>query len=465
MRNKLKSTKTTIICCIFIGILLVGLSVYVAFLDSEGNFHKNEEKPVTKNPTPTQVVLPSTGDTQATVLIVAAEHARNMIRVYEPVQDACFDLFYTGTTDIRDRFDAVIAGTQVDVAAIATVSYDAESGRLYSLRQTEADWCYEMQSRVEINTEKGMLTVAGNHYRVAENIIVMAEGERITLSELASVDELTIKGMGDRVFLIERVKGHGTLELQAVDAFVGGSFYIDGKKAEDISGDMSMTVREGEYRFALENGNLYAETSLTIEKGAVAQWNLSEYLPQEPQYGRVEFLLEPADAQLYIDNKLQDNSAFAELEYGEHVVGLYKDGYVGWTGKITVSSEEMVFTVSLVPEPVATPTPTHVEVTPTPEISATPTPTVPEEGEEELRETEETETVSVQIIWYPTSVVSVDSVYVGTTDAGGVLTTELRYGTHVVELTRIQLDGSTVPKKCTVDVTAQTTVLNFLLTD
>ena len=464
MRNKLKSTKTTIICCIIIGILLIGLSVYVAFLDSEGNRRHNAGTPsATDAPTPTQVVLPSSGDTEATVLIVAAEHEQNIIRVYEPEQDACFDLIYTGTTDIRDRFDAVIAGTQVDTAAIAVVSYDAESGRLYSLRQTEADWCYEMQSRVEINTEKGMLTVAGNHYRVAENVIVMAEGKQIALSELASVDELTIKGMGDRVFLIERVKGHGTLMLQAVDAFVGGSFYIDGKKAEDISGDMSLTMREGEYRFALENGELYAEKSLTISRGAKVQWDLSEYLPQKPQYGRVEFLLEPADAQLYIDNVEQENSAFAELEYGEHVVGLYKDGYVGWTGKITVSSEEMLFTVSLVPEPVATPTPTPVEVTPTPEVSVTPTPMVPEDGEEQGA-TEEDETVAVQIVWYPTSVVSVDSVYVGTTDAGGLLTTELRYGTHVVELTRIQLDGSTMPKKYTVDVTAQTTVLNFLLT-
>lgn len=469
MRNRLKSTRTTVICCIIIGVLLIGLSVYAAF-SSDKDWLRTSGTPAAGTKTPTPVVLPESGDTDAVVLVLTTEAAQNRIQVYVPEQDAEYELFYTGTTDIRDRFGAVIAGTQVDAGTIARVSFDAESGRLYSLQQTEADWRYENQSGVEWNAEKGILTVAGNNYRFSKNSIVLEDGARIPMSELAAVDELTVMGMGDRVFLIERNKGHGELQLQNLDAFVGGSFYIDGKKAEEVKGDMCLTMREGDYRFALENGELYEEKALTISRDAVAQWDLSEYLPKAPEYGRVEFLLEPEGAELYIDNQLQENTAFAELEYGEHVVGLYKSGYVSWTGRITVASEEMVFSIALVPEPVVIPTPTEV-----PPVSLTPTPTeappaseqttptpIPEAGKEEV---EGDGTRTVQIVWYPTSVVSVDSVYVGTTDASGVLVAELSDGTHVVELTRILLDGSTMPKKYTVDVTAQTAVLNFLLTD
>ena len=471
MRNRLKSTRTTMICCIIIGVLLVVLSVYAAFSNDKDWLRRSgTPATATKTPTPTPVVLPEYGDTDAVVLVLETEAAQSRVRVYVPEQDAEYELSYTGTTDIRDRFGAVIAGMQVDAAAIARVSFDAESGRLYSLQQMEPDWRYEKQSSVELNVEKGILSVSGNNYRFTENSIVLEDGARIPMSELAAVDELTVMGMGDRVFLIERSKGHGELRLQNLDAFVGGTFYIDGKKAEDVKGDMRLTMREGDYRFALENGELYAEKSLVIQRETVAQWNLSEYLPKAPEYGRVEFLLEPEGAELYIDNLLQENTAFAELEYGEHVVGLYKSGYVGWNGKITVASEEMVFSIALVPEMVSSPTPVPsdaeqmipTEVPSEPEQTV-PTPELtPEAGQ---KDTEEDGTRTVQIVWYPTSVVSVDAVYVGTTDASGVLVAKLQDGTHVMELTRILLDGSTMPKKYTVDVTAQTAVLNFLLTD
>lgn len=484
MRNRLKSTRTTIICCIIIGILLIGLSVYAVFADEEEWLRNVGTTPVpTKAPTPTQVVLPTEGDYDALVLVLGVEIEQNVIRVYEPGTDAVYELVYDGTTDIRNRFGAVIAGSQVDADTIAEVSFDSESNYLYSLRQLEADWRYEKQEGVVLNTEKGMLTVAGNNYRFANGVAVLENGNAISLSELAAVDELTVMGMGDRVFLIERSKGHGSLMLQNLDAFFGGSFYIEGKKAETVNGDMNLTVREGEYRFALENGDLYAERTLTIQREIPAYWDLSEFLPQEPKTGMVEFLIEPAGAELYIDNGLQENTAFAELEYGEHVVGVYMNGYVGWTGKITVSSDEMLFSVSLVPEVTPTPIASLTEVPepteqpeptdipsdmelPITDVTPSPGPDVtPETGQEEQESTEEETVQTVQLVWYPTSVVSVDSVYVGTTDASGVLTTEMRYGTHVIELTRILLDGTTYPKKYTVDVDALTTVLNFLLMD
>jgi len=116
------------------------------------------------------------------------------------------------------------------------------------------------------------------------------------------------------------------------------------------------------------------------------------------------------------------------------------------------------------PKPPVTETPTPTEMPPL-ETTPTPEPDVtPDAGQEEQDATEEDEkTITVQMVWYPTSVVSVDSVYAGTTDASGVLTAKLSYGTHVIELTRILLDGSTQPKKYTVDVNAQTAVINFLL--
>lgn len=474
MKNSLKSTKTTIICWIIIGFLLIGLSVYAVF-DVNGGRQpvQNGVSTATKMPTPTEVLLPTAGDTTAEVLVTTVEPEFQRIQAYVPETDCHIVFTYTGVTDIRGRFDEVVAATQIEEGAIARVSYDTADNKLYALKLVDADWYYPEQSRVEIRLDKNMLTVAGNHYRLGNNVIVVENGEEISPLSLASVDVLTLKGMGDRVFQIERVKGHGTLHLKSAEAFVGGTFYIDGKAAEEVIAQMQMTMREGEYRLALENGTLYAESNVTIEQDKVCEWDVQEFLPPEPVFGRVEFLIEPQGAQLYIDEKLCDNIAFANLEYGEHTVRVYKDGYIDWNGKITVNSEELLFTVALVPveklvpEEILTPTP---EAEPTPEVTPSPAPDPRQENEapaptQGAQEDESQEEIEVRIVWHPKSVVSVDSVYIGTTDETGILTAKLKYGIHQFEFTQILLDGATRPQSFTAEVDAQTVVLNFFISN
>lgn len=471
MKNSLKSTKTTIICWVIIGLLLIGLSVYVVF-DPNGRRQSspNGTGGGTQAPTPTGVVLPMQGDTTAEVLVTSVEPEFQRIEAYEPATDRSLTFSYTGVTDIRNRFDEVVAAAQIEAGAIARVSYDAEDNRLYALKLVDADWYYQEQSRVEIRIDKQMLTVAGNNYRLGNNVVVIEDGKEISLLSLAPVDVLTLKGMGDRVFQIERVKGHGTLRLKSAEAFVGGIFYIDGKAAEEVISGMQMTMREGEYRLALENGTLYAESMVTIEQDRVYEWDVQEFLPPEPMFGKVEFLIEPQGAQLYIDEKECENTAFASLEYGEHTVRVYKDGYTAWNGKITVSSDELLFTVSLVPIPSPTELPILSE--PTPEVTPSPAPDSerPDEGTGDAEGNNQEESASqdeieVRIVWHPQSVVSVDDVYIGTTDETGVLIAKLKYGIHRFEFTQIRLDGATRPQAFTAEVDAQTVVLNFFLSD
>lgn len=275
MKNSLKSTKTTIICWVIIGLLLIGLSVYMVF-DPDGRRQPspNGTGEGTKAPSPTEVVLPMKGDTTAEVLLTLVEPELQRIEAYEPASDRSIIFSYTGVTDIRSRFDEVVAATQLEAGEIARVSYDAEDNKLYALKLVDAEWYYQEQSRVDIRLDKNMLTVAGNHYRLGNNVVVVEDGEEISLLSLAPVDVLTLKGMGDRVFQIERVKGHGTLQLKSAEAFVGGTFYIDGKAAEEVISKMQMTMREGEYRLALENGNLYAESTVTIEQDKLCEWDV-----------------------------------------------------------------------------------------------------------------------------------------------------------------------------------------------
>ena len=104
MKNSLKSTKTTIICWVIIGLLLIGLSVYVVF-DPNGRRQSspNGTGGGTQAPTPTGVVLPMQGDTTAEVLVTSVEPEFQRIEAYEPDTDRSLTFSYTGVTDIMNR--------------------------------------------------------------------------------------------------------------------------------------------------------------------------------------------------------------------------------------------------------------------------------------------------------------------------------------------------------------------------
>lgn len=482
MKNNLKTTKVTFAVVLLIGLIVIGLAVFAGIESKRSGTAKT-------TPTPTVTPVPgvkTNGDTTAFGVIMSVDIEKKQIRVYLPETDTYKDLSYTGSTDIKTAYGNIISASVLVQASIAEVSYDEADSRLYHLYLTNDFWLFEAATNWELTLEQSMIRIGENNYRISKNVATVSSDGSFNLDTLESMDVVNFYGKGDRVYVVELVTGHGTLYLMNEANFVGGSLFVDNVYAAQIVEEMALNIREGTYEISFSKGDLNGKAEVTINRYGTAVINLEPYVEVVTDYGYVDFRITPRNAALYIDGFYYDHTEPVKLAYGVHEVEVALTGYVTWNGSITVGTEKMKQPIELVvmfatPTPTlapdvtpteaadATPTPTEgadttptvtptegatptKAATPTPTEAATPTPTeAPEEGE-----------ATVTIAWFASSVVSVDSQYVGTTDSDGLLEVKISYGSHVIGLTRTVLDGSTTPKYYQITINSETpTYLSF----
>lgn len=510
MKDSLKSTKTTVLCCIIIGILLIGLAVFITLSDGGWSFLKPAKPTPTAGvqPTPTDSAIKTEGDMTEQVLIISVNTEEKTLRVHEPLSDEIRTLQYAGSTDIRNRFGSTIAATQISNGSIAEISYDSKSGQAYRITLTDGEWFLEKASGLKINLDKGMLSIGETNYRCSTGTVVLSEGETYPISKLSELDVVNLRGIGDRVYLIELLRGHGTLYLMNEADFIDGDLYIDYTFSSRITPGMAVVLPEGSYQISISKEELQGEGTINISKDGTTIFDAITFLPVETEQGSVAFLIEPEGADLYVDSRQRNPENKVVLPYGEHVVEVFMTGMTSWQGKITVCSPEMDIVINLVEKPIATPTPIPTSSPEPTEVPGNPDGSEEdgdrednpdgsqedgdgednpdgsqedggsednpdgseEDGDSEYNpDDEEPEptgvpqdgSIEVQIFWHPTSIVRVDSEYAGMTDASGLLRLDMSYGTHVISLTRMVIDGQTQPVTYTVEIDNTTVLLRF----
>ncbi len=484
MKNSLKTTKITFIVLMIIGLLVIGLAIYMALGGKNLSSGKKPTPSPSPSPSPTLGAIRTEGDTKCDVLVLSVDTAAKTIRVYEPENDIYLTLSYTGTTDIKNRFGEVISASLLKPYTIAEASYDIADNRLYRLYQCEDFWKYEEPASWSLSFDKKMMTINDANYRVSANVAAFAADGEYQASLLSNMDIINVYGKGQRVFAIELVHGHGTIFVMNEAPFLGGSLFVDNVYAGQITEGFALGIREGSYEISFSLGDLNGKQEVTVDRNGTAIIDMKQYAATETTYGMVTFWLTPENAQLFVDNFYYPSNEPIKLSYGTHFVEVSAEGYTSWGGMITVSTEEMSLTIGLVeqffptstpsptpspevteePEPTETPGPTSAagSPTPTPETTAGPTPGTDEKPSptpELPGDSTSENSTKVTISWFPSSVITVDSVYVGTTDASGLLEVELSYGNHVIGLTRTSLDGSTRPKTYQITVDANTSKL------
>ena len=468
MKNSLKTTKVTFVVIMIIGLLVIGLAVYAGF---EGTVKKPSKPTGTPAPSPSNAPsVPVNGDATEDAVVMKVDIALKKITVYLPEKDKYLDLSYSGSTDIRTAFGNVISASVLTPASIAEVSYSESENKLLHLYLKNDFWTAEGATDWELTLAQSMIRIGDKNYRISKDVATVGPDGPFDLSQLGATDVINISGKNGRVYVVELVLGHGTLYVMNEKNFVGGSLFVDNVFAGQITEGMAMSMREGTYEISFSKGDLNGKEEVTINRNGTAVINLEPYEQISTDYGYVDFRIKPADAALYIDNFYYDHTEPVRLAYGTHSVEVAKQGYVTWSGTITVGTETMKQPIELAEQFAPTPTPTPVdepEITGTDEPVDSPTPTetlIPtpvDPTPTPVKEPEEGE-VSVTFIWFPSAVISVDSNYIGTTDASGKLTAKIKYGSHTVSLVRTTIDGQTLPKTYQITINADTpTVLSF----
>ncbi|HKL99036.1 MAG TPA: PEGA domain-containing protein [Mobilitalea sp.] len=284
-------------------------------------------------------------------------------------------LYYTGATDIKDKYDQVIAISQLDIGEMVDVGYRSKDRKLMKLQESTKTWEYINVTNLSIDRIDQVMKIARTKYKYTDDLVILDDGNYITVNDLAEQDELILGGYDQTIWTIMVTKGHGSVSLTGQEAFLGGSITVGYEAMQQVTEDLRLTVREGNFNLTVENGVYSGTKNITVYRNKETVVNLSELGPEAVQHGRVTFDITPFGADLFIDGELTPYANPIELSYGEHTTEVSLGGYTDYTGTILVDTAGKKIKVNL-PE-ASTSKPVDVTV-----ITGSNTPgTEPSEGE------------------------------------------------------------------------------------
>ncbi len=281
-------------------------------------------------------------------------------------------LFYTGGTDVTDKFGQVISISQIPVGTMVDAYYSTENNKLFKLQSSTKAWEYIGVNNLEISPSDKIMKIGQTKYKFMDEIIVLNDGAFVGINNLAEPDELTVRGYDQTIWSITVTRGHGTVKLTDADAFVGGNVTVGYEAMQQVTEDLVLKVREGNFNLTVENGQYSGTKNITINRNQETVVSLRGLGPETVKRGRVTFEITPFGADLFIDGTLTNYGNPIELTYGTHKLEVSLGGYATYTGELKLEVAGKKIKISLPKE--QSRDKTEVEVTEEEDVIEAPTP-------------------------------------------------------------------------------------------
>ncbi|RDU24482.1 PEGA domain-containing protein [Anaerosacchariphilus polymeriproducens] len=248
---------------------------------------------------------------------------------------------YSGTTDIKDKYNEALSMEQINIGEVITIAYEREDDKNYKLTDIKIPkeiWTYDEVSEIQVDELKQMITIGNKKYRYGENLLVLSNGETIKLNEINDLDIMSIKGNGKYVYSIIVSQGHGYIRLKNDDTYLGGWIDAGGKVIQVITDKMLLTVPEGSQKLTVTKDGKSASTDITIKRDEQLVVDIESMQDSITETGRINFKVTPKKAVLTINGKKTDYSEVVELPYGAYSLILKANGYETLSKKLVVQS-------------------------------------------------------------------------------------------------------------------------------
>ena len=297
-----------------------------------------------------RIMEPGEYDSKDTAVIVRVMEEENKITFLNRIVNKNYTLSYDGTTVITDKYGESLSAAQLEPGDIVDIHFQHIPKKCVSIMLSPSAWEAEVLSGFTMNQAREQISFNGDLYTLAERMVLLSGGEEIELTDLNERDVLEVRGIDNIVYSILVKKGHGYLRLTGTEYFVDGFIEIGQKMVQRITGDMMLTVPEGEYTVTVRNGSHGGSKEATIYRDEETVLDLSDLKGEEVKTGNVFFTLTPADASVYIDGEKIDTSAYVTLEYGVHQMIVKADGYETISQYIKIGQENANLNIEMEPE-------------------------------------------------------------------------------------------------------------------
>ncbi|MBQ2276124.1 MAG: PEGA domain-containing protein [Lachnospiraceae bacterium] len=254
---------------------------------------------------------------------------------------------YQSGLNIMDKYGKVIALSQVQVGDIVHVTYDSNNKKLQSLQLSKEAWKVEGLTKLKIDKAKETITVLGESYKYTDALVVGKDNEAIDLIEICDSDQVSVSGYKGKVCSIQVELGHGYVRLTNYDTYIGGMLEIGREVILPVTKDMLIAVREGSYRLQIDKNGYVGSKNIVVKEDEEIVVSLAELQIPAKRMGKVAFDVTPQEAIVTVDGKVVDITKELELEYGEHTLSAECEGYISYSGTLSITDAYIICTIQL----------------------------------------------------------------------------------------------------------------------
>lgn len=307
------------------------------FLQNQVNGEDDEQKE--------EDILPY--DHKIIAVVKGIEEEEKSITLFDVENEKEFVLYYTGATNIVDKYDQVLSIGQVEIGSMVDAYYVDNSKQLVKLQNSLEAWEYIGVNNLQIDRTNKIMKITDQKYQYTNQLFVYNGKEQLNLIDVNEIDELNIRGYKTKIWSITVTKGHGYVRLSDYDYFIGGNLSIGTQDFYGITEDMVFTVREGNYNITIEKGDVRGTKNINVLQDQEIMVSMADLEPLE-ETCYVTFQINPFGADLIIDGELTSYSSEVPLSYGEHTIEVSLGGYITYSSTITLNKASEILSISLV---------------------------------------------------------------------------------------------------------------------
>jgi len=335
---------------IIIILCLTGLGVFVG-INTIINA-KNKRPPISPKPNEVVEVSPAavTEETQSGTVAVlrGIDRVNNKIGVYLAGEMRETSYSYDLATSVKSKNDRELVMPELPLGSIINIEVNEDTGMLSKVAVNKEAWDYQGVKNLQIDEVLSKMTIGETNFMYDAGLTVISGNDNVSLRNIEPAkDVLEVRGLGEKIFSLSVTRGHGVLEFADYDDFLGGSIEIGYDVFDDIAENMKYVLKEGQYKVILKKDNLTVNKVVDIKRDQTEVLRLSGYTAEMTKTSKVAFSLSPSSASISIDGKEVDVSKTIELNYGEYLVKVKADGYVGWESVVTISKPKTVMSIAL----------------------------------------------------------------------------------------------------------------------
>ena len=259
-----------------------------------------------------------------------------------------YNLFYSGTSYILDKYGSSMTAGQLQQGQIVNVTFLKSNRQIHQLQVAENAWKYDEITKYDLTGDNGTASIGGGVYSLSDHAQVYSNGHKAELMDIIGGDVLTISGVGHEIFSIQIDKGHGYVRLKNDAGLQGGWIEIGNEIISIVSSEnMLLAVPEGTYNLRLRTDSQTINQEITVERNQELILDCAKIKSKKDSDGYVNFHLQPESASLSIDGETVASPEMVKLSYGIHEIEVSAAGYQTLLKHISVGNKLAEIVVNL----------------------------------------------------------------------------------------------------------------------